>query len=89
MSVDLRLLGDADEVAAVAALLDSVLEGSVLEIAGNGRVHPNRRGFGIRMYFEVRPRPARTGPTPATADRLDRREISAARPARRARGDVR
>ncbi|WP_329073476.1 hypothetical protein [Amycolatopsis sp. NBC_01480] len=84
MSVGLRLNGDENEVAAVVELL-----ASVLEMASNGRTYPNRGGFGVRVYAEVRPLSSSSGPVSATAARMDRRKLPSGRRAVRARGDVR
>lgn len=63
MAVNLRVLGDPDEVAQVLAVLDGVLE-----LAWDGQTYPNRRSFGVRAYLEARPRPV----PQAHAERSDR-----------------
>ncbi|WP_280244396.1 hypothetical protein [Nocardia abscessus] len=47
--VNLRLSGDADAVAAVAAMLTA----AGFDIRLGERAYPNRSGFGIRAYGEI------------------------------------
>ena len=48
MHVKLRLMGDADEVARVAAALKGVLE-----VERESENYANRKGEGVRRYLEV------------------------------------
>ena len=48
MRVKLRIMGDADEVAQVAAALRSVLE-----VERESEDYVNRKGEGVRRYLEV------------------------------------
>lgn len=55
MTVKMRLSGDPDDIAEVLAALEGVME-----LAMDGRTYPNRGGFGVRAYAEVRPPSAAT-----------------------------
>jgi hypothetical protein len=57
MTVKLRLTGEPDELARVLHALDQVLE-----VATDRRTYPQRGGFGVRCYAEVR-LPATTSTT--------------------------
>lgn len=50
-SVQIRVMGDPDEVdRAVAALC------AALDVTSISRQYPRRRGTGVRVYLEARPR---------------------------------
>jgi hypothetical protein len=66
MSVELRLSGEPDEIAAALEVLRDVYE-----VAARDRTYPNQGGFGVRMYAEIRPRSAAPGPVRASAQRAD------------------
>jgi hypothetical protein len=49
MTVKLRMTGEPEDIARVLHAL-----GQVLEVAYDGRTYPQRGGFGVRAYAEVR-----------------------------------
>jgi hypothetical protein len=63
MAVQVRLMGEPNDIALILALLSQVAE-----VATDGRQYPNRSGFGVRVYAEVR---ASSGPIVAQAERVD------------------
>lgn len=63
MTVDVRMSGEPDEIAQLVALLNQFAD-----VAANDRQYPNRGGFGVRVYAEVR-LPERQA---AQAERTDR-----------------
>ena len=73
MTVELRVLGDPDDVAQVLRVLDEHLE-----LAWNGRTYPNRGGFGVRAYVDARLR--RT--VRVDAHQVDPQQAEVARPGR-------
>ena len=50
MSTKIRIVADSSEKA--AEVRERIA--SVLEVADNGREYPNRSGFGVRRYLDVR-----------------------------------
>jgi hypothetical protein len=51
----MRLMGEPDEIARTLHEL-----GQVFDVAYDGRTYPQRGGFGVRAYVEVRLPPAST-----------------------------
>jgi hypothetical protein len=72
MTVELRLIGEPEEIEAVLAVL-----GTEMEVAQSRRrrTYEADGKFGVRRYAEVRPRRGAAGPTKAAAVRTDRAEL--------------
>jgi hypothetical protein len=49
MTVDVRMMGDPEEIRRIVARLREVVE-----VAWDGQTYDKRRGFGKRAYLEVR-----------------------------------
>lgn len=58
MTVELRLSGEPDDITALLALLQA----QGVRVALNPRQYPNRGGFGVRMFAQVRHEPSGSGP---------------------------